>query len=147
MQHQETYRIMGIDPGTNYMGYGVLEIEGRAGQHIKNRLLNRWPHFTVVNTVSKSSNIIINCFCCSYIWNVHIEAFCAIVFITHSIVSYTRNMVTDSKIRLILCQFVQVDVSQYDGTDVAPLDLQHPVSHVIGAGVDAHLKVLCEHGR
>ena len=29
MQHQETYRIMGIDPGTNYMGYGVLEIEGR----------------------------------------------------------------------------------------------------------------------
>ena len=28
MQHQETYRIMGIDPGTNYMGYGVLEIRG-----------------------------------------------------------------------------------------------------------------------
>ena len=26
MQHQETYRIMGIDPGTNYMGYGVLEL-------------------------------------------------------------------------------------------------------------------------
>lgn len=23
------YRIMGIDPGTNYTGYGVLEIEGR----------------------------------------------------------------------------------------------------------------------
>lgn len=23
------YRIMGIDPGTNYMGYGVLEVEGR----------------------------------------------------------------------------------------------------------------------
>ncbi len=23
------YRILGIDPGTNYMGYGVLEIEGR----------------------------------------------------------------------------------------------------------------------
>lgn len=23
------YRIMGIDPGTNYMGYGMLEIEGR----------------------------------------------------------------------------------------------------------------------
>ena len=25
----ESYRIMGIDPGTNYMGYGVLEITGR----------------------------------------------------------------------------------------------------------------------
>lgn len=25
----DTYRIMGIDPGTNYMGYGVLEVEGR----------------------------------------------------------------------------------------------------------------------
>ena len=25
----ETYRILGIDPGTNYMGYGVLEVEGR----------------------------------------------------------------------------------------------------------------------
>ena len=23
------YRIMGIDPGTNYTGYGVLEVEGR----------------------------------------------------------------------------------------------------------------------
>ena len=28
--HKETYRIMGIDPGTNYMGYGIIEIEGRA---------------------------------------------------------------------------------------------------------------------
>ena len=26
----EKYRIMGIDPGTNYMGYGVLEVEGRS---------------------------------------------------------------------------------------------------------------------
>ena len=26
--HKETYRIMGIDPGTNYMGYGIIEIEG-----------------------------------------------------------------------------------------------------------------------
>lgn len=25
----KTYRILGIDPGTNYMGYGVLEVEGR----------------------------------------------------------------------------------------------------------------------
>ena len=25
----QSYRIMGIDPGTNYMGYGVLEVEGR----------------------------------------------------------------------------------------------------------------------
>lgn len=25
----EPYRIMGIDPGTNYMGYGVLEVAGR----------------------------------------------------------------------------------------------------------------------
>ncbi len=25
----DRYRIMGIDPGTNYMGYGVLEVEGR----------------------------------------------------------------------------------------------------------------------
>lgn len=25
----EKYRIMGIDPGTNYMGYGIIEIEGR----------------------------------------------------------------------------------------------------------------------
>ena len=24
------YRIMGIDPGTNYMGYGILEVEGNA---------------------------------------------------------------------------------------------------------------------
>ncbi|MDE6623373.1 MAG: crossover junction endodeoxyribonuclease RuvC [Alistipes sp.] len=29
MNTPETYRILGIDPGTNYMGYGVLEIEGR----------------------------------------------------------------------------------------------------------------------
>lgn len=29
MTRQEKYRIMGIDPGTNYMGYGVLEVEGR----------------------------------------------------------------------------------------------------------------------
>lgn len=29
MVRTETYRIMGIDPGTNYMGYGVLEVEGR----------------------------------------------------------------------------------------------------------------------
>ena len=26
---KETYSIMGIDPGTNYMGYGIIEIEGR----------------------------------------------------------------------------------------------------------------------
>jgi crossover junction endodeoxyribonuclease RuvC len=26
---KETYRIMGIDPGTNYMGYGILEVQGR----------------------------------------------------------------------------------------------------------------------
>ena len=25
----ERYRIMGIDPGTNFMGYGVVEVEGR----------------------------------------------------------------------------------------------------------------------
>lgn len=29
MNPTETYRILGIDPGTNYMGYGVLEVEGR----------------------------------------------------------------------------------------------------------------------
>ena len=29
MKAQEKYRIMGINPGTNYMGYGVLEVEGR----------------------------------------------------------------------------------------------------------------------
>ena len=29
MNTPKTYRIMGIDPGTNYMGYGVLEVEGR----------------------------------------------------------------------------------------------------------------------
>ncbi len=29
MKAQKKYRIMGIDPGTNYMGYGVLEVEGR----------------------------------------------------------------------------------------------------------------------
>ena len=28
-QTKEKYRIMGIDPGTNYMGYGIIEIEGR----------------------------------------------------------------------------------------------------------------------
>ena len=28
-EKNETYRIMGIDPGTNYMGYGIIEIEGR----------------------------------------------------------------------------------------------------------------------
>ncbi len=27
---EERYRIMGIDPGTNYMGYGVLEVDGRS---------------------------------------------------------------------------------------------------------------------
>lgn len=29
MTSEGKYRIMGIDPGTNYMGYGVLEIDGR----------------------------------------------------------------------------------------------------------------------
>lgn len=29
MEQSETYRIMGIDPGTNFMGYGIIEIEGR----------------------------------------------------------------------------------------------------------------------
>lgn len=28
-QRKERYRIMGIDPGTNYMGYGIIEIEGK----------------------------------------------------------------------------------------------------------------------
>ena len=28
-EKDEIYRIMGIDPGTNYMGYGIIEIEGR----------------------------------------------------------------------------------------------------------------------
>ncbi len=28
-ENQTTYRIMGIDPGTNYMGYGIIEVEGR----------------------------------------------------------------------------------------------------------------------
>lgn len=28
MENNATYRIMGIDPGTNYMGYGVIEVEG-----------------------------------------------------------------------------------------------------------------------
>ncbi|MFI3333397.1 MAG: crossover junction endodeoxyribonuclease RuvC [Rikenellaceae bacterium] len=30
MAIEERYRIMGIDPGTNYMGYGVLEVEGKS---------------------------------------------------------------------------------------------------------------------
>ena len=29
VKQSETYRILGIDPGTNYTGYGVLEVEGR----------------------------------------------------------------------------------------------------------------------
>lgn len=29
MSTPSTYRIMGIDPGTNFMGYGILEVEGR----------------------------------------------------------------------------------------------------------------------
>lgn len=29
MQQQPPYRIIGIDPGTNYTGYGILEVEGR----------------------------------------------------------------------------------------------------------------------
>ena len=29
MADDAPYRIMGIDPGTNYLGYGVLEVEGR----------------------------------------------------------------------------------------------------------------------
>ena len=28
-QPKEIYRILGIDPGTNYTGYGVLEVDGR----------------------------------------------------------------------------------------------------------------------
>ena len=28
-ERKETYRIMGIDPGTNFMGYGIIEVEGR----------------------------------------------------------------------------------------------------------------------
>lgn len=30
MTEPTPYRILGIDPGTNYMGYGVLEVDGRA---------------------------------------------------------------------------------------------------------------------
>ena len=29
MESCKTYRILGIDPGTNYMGYGILEVAGR----------------------------------------------------------------------------------------------------------------------
>lgn len=29
MAETQTYRIMGIDPGTNFMGYGIIEVEGR----------------------------------------------------------------------------------------------------------------------
>ncbi len=29
MENPAKYRILGIDPGTNYMGYGILEVEGR----------------------------------------------------------------------------------------------------------------------
>jgi predicted ATP-dependent serine protease len=29
VQQAQTYRILGIDPGTNYTGYGVLEVDGR----------------------------------------------------------------------------------------------------------------------
>ena len=29
MESCKTYRILGIDPGTNYMGYGILEVVGR----------------------------------------------------------------------------------------------------------------------
>ena len=29
MTEKPTYRIMGIDPGTNFMGYGIIEVEGR----------------------------------------------------------------------------------------------------------------------
>ena len=29
MESCKTYRILGIDPGTNYMGYGILEVMGR----------------------------------------------------------------------------------------------------------------------
>jgi len=29
MKNPAKYRILGIDPGTNYMGYGILEVEGR----------------------------------------------------------------------------------------------------------------------
>ncbi len=29
MAEPTRYRILGIDPGTNYMGYGILEVEGR----------------------------------------------------------------------------------------------------------------------
>ena len=28
-QTMEKYRIMGIDPGTNYMGYGIVEVDGK----------------------------------------------------------------------------------------------------------------------
>ena len=28
-QTKEKYRIMGIDPGTNYMGYGIVEVDGK----------------------------------------------------------------------------------------------------------------------
>ncbi len=29
MHLEQRYRVLGIDPGTNYMGYGVLEVEGK----------------------------------------------------------------------------------------------------------------------
>ena len=28
-ENKTKYRIMGIDPGTNYMGYGIIEVEGK----------------------------------------------------------------------------------------------------------------------
>ena len=42
------YRIMGIDPGTNYMGYGVLEVDGRT---LRSVVLG-YPFLYIINTSS-----------------------------------------------------------------------------------------------
>ena len=43
--NKESYRIMGIDPGTNYMGYGVVEVTGFSGKQIAVPDTERHIHF------------------------------------------------------------------------------------------------------
>lgn len=51
---EQRYRIMGIDPGTNYMGYGVLEVDGK---HLKAVVLGEIDLHLLADPYAKLSHI------------------------------------------------------------------------------------------
>lgn len=51
---EQRYRIMGIDPGTNYMGYGVLEVDGK---RVKAVVLGEIDMHKIADPYAKLSHI------------------------------------------------------------------------------------------